>query len=209
MRKKKNTSKLLLLIIIVFILIIITIVNIVSITKNENKQEPSNIVEEENLVVDKEFNETIENVQEEFINNGQIVPENYNFLVRLYEGPVDSDELYNKLYEVIYKDIPETLSYTYGKSQDEIINYFNQNSSIIGQMYGIDNSTDFINFVTKISDINGAEYSSSIFDVENLKDVNEYTELEFKVKYSNGKEISFILKLVNSNNTNNRNIVIY
>jgi len=209
MRKsKKKSNRILLLIIVLAVFIIITVVNIVVINNKKTDTNNENQVTAENTVSnDVDFQNALEEVEEEFLEAGQIVPENYNFLVRLYSGPVDSSDLYDKLYSVIYTDIPNINNNLYGKTDGEITEYFNSNYQDIMDKFGIEDVNNFKNFVLKVTQIKDAKYVSSSLDVANYKEENDYAYVDLDVKYSNNKEVKLTIKL--SNSENNNSIIIY
>ena len=218
MRKKKSNTKILSSIliagIIIGILILITIISIIIFKTKENEKTDNNVIsnsinETNSAEKDEEYEETIKKVNEGYLEKGEIVPENYNFLVRLYDGVVDDTELYSKLYKVIYQNIPELIDNLYGKSENEIIEFFNVNKQNVYETFGIDNSEEFIKLINKISNVKDLEYSSSTLDVENLQDDNEYTTVDLKVKYSTGKEITLVLKLKDDDVIKGSNIIIH
>ena len=207
MRKKRNFNGILILIVIIAILIVITIINIMAL-KNQ-KEEPPKVAEENAVTEKKDFDEALNELNQEFIENGEIVPENYNFLVRIYEGPIKEGEIYSKLYDVIYKHIPELLNNLYGKTDNEIIEYMNQNRELIKSNFGIEYTEDLINLVKKMSDTKDATYASSVLDIANIRDEGNYSVVDLNVKYNNNTDVNLVLKIINEYKGNESTIIVY
>ncbi len=200
-RKKKNNNLIVILIIIIVLIVIFAfLVN--AIKKETTKKEE--ISQDEiitNYTPDVEYEETMNVVKEQFEEIGQIVPENYNFLTRMYEGNVTDTVLYSKIYNFIRKIVPETYKELKDADESLIISYFNTNKETIYSDLGINTEEDYLNLVKKIKEIGDKEYLSSSFDVSKFETKNKYSKVPLIIQYE-GVSISIDVCVINNENDN-------
>lgn len=143
---------------------------------------------------------TIDEVDEKFIQVKQIVPENYNFLTRLYEGNLDDTVLYERIYRIVFEVIPDTYKELNGKDNAEIVNYYQMFQEEIFNLTGIESEQEYIKFVESVIKIGNGKYASSVFMVNNFVANDKYSTVDLILNFSTG---SIILKIDILNNTTN------
>ena len=120
-RKRNNNSKVLGLVIALFTIICAIIMLVIVLISQKEKEQPQNTIAEDQAVM--------QEIKEEYKNSKkQLVPDHYNILTRLYEGTVKSEEVYQKLYIIVYETIPEIQKELgINPSQEEIKQYYKKN----------------------------------------------------------------------------------
>lgn len=174
--KKEKKRILLALIFVIFLLIVIIAILIIDL-KKENKVQPSSTVEDDKKV--------IENVKEYYKDvEGQIVPDNYNFLARMYEGNVSSNDIYKAIYMFIFVGIPNINEQLGSNPSDaKILEVYNNNTDIIFSYFGIENEDEFKEFIDKTREIKMENFQNSTFTFDEFKVDDDYTTLDLEIKY--------------------------
>lgn len=200
-RKKKDNNLIIILIAIVLLIILVALlVTIIKkITTNKNEVYTNDIIT--NVAPDIEYEETMNIVREEFEEIGQIVPENYNFLTRMYEGNIEDTVLYSKIYDFIRKTVPETYKLLKDYDDTQITNYFNENRQTIINNLGIENADDYVKMVNQIKNIGDKNYISSSFDVSKYEAGEKYSTVPLIIQYK-GVVISIDVSIINNEDDN-------
>lgn len=157
---------------------------------------------------DKDYENVVKKVNEQYKEQGKIVPENYNFLIRLYEGDVQSDEIYSKIYNLVYKVIPDIKNNLENLSNEEIKKYYEKNKEEIISVMGIDDFENYLLLVQKVCKLENIEYNNCEFDVKNYvyNENEDYSKVNLKIKFSSS--ISVELNIKNKVEENKESIVI-
>ncbi len=185
---KKKRIMLVSIFIILFLIMVITII-LISLKKNENT-ELASTVEEDKKVIDsvKDYYKNVE---------GQIVPDNYNFLARMYEGNVSSNDIYKQIYMFVFVGMPEVNKELGENPSDELISeVYKQKENIISSYYGIETEDEFKEFIDKTANIKYEDFQNAIFTFDNYVENDEYTTLDLEIQYSNGN-LSLQISIIN------------
>ena len=175
MRKKdKEIKKYIFIGIIVFIVLIIMVIILISKISNNNETDSPN------------YENAIEEVKEYFLEEGKIVPDNYNILTRLYEGEINDSDVYRKIYMLTYKTIPNTYENLSNATDEEIAKYYDKNTEKILDNTGIEEKEEYIAFVKEICKQEKGEYINSKFDVENYSSDEEYSKVDLEIEFTTG-----------------------
>lgn len=135
--------------------------------------------------------------------NNRILPSNY-YQVQLrtsssvsdvYKGEIDSYKIYEKLQMIFEIFLPDIYSEVNGKSDQELIEYYNMDQKRINDILGITTPEEFVDFIKKALEVNCdfVDYELLTY-ISNSYKVNGTEEsIKFNVKYKNEKELSCIL----------------
>lgn len=205
--RKISKRKLFLFLIIILIMIFVTGINLINVMKKATVSEENivtNTIEEANYTGD--YERTIEQTKQDFIDAEQIVPEYYNMLARLYEGEINTTDVYKKIYSLVYEIIPDTYENLKDKNESEIRTYFETNEEEIKRSLGIDNVSDYINFVVRACEISNNKYVTSSFDVNTFSNDGTYSTIDLNIEYLN-INIVVEMKIINEKNDDNPDII--
>ena len=205
--RKISKRKLFLFLIIILIMIFVTGINLINVMKKATVSEENivtNTIEEANYTGD--YERTIEQTKQDFIDAEQIVPEYYNMLARLYEGEINTTDVYKKIYSLVYEIIPDTYENLKDKNESEIRTYFETNEEEIKRSLGIDNVSDYINFVVRACEISNNKYVTSSFDVNTFSNDGTYSTIDLNIEYLN-INIVVEMKIINEKNNDNPDII--
>ncbi len=152
-------------------------------------------------------NEAQKEVDEKFLRNEQIVPEGYNYLLRLYEGNVSEKDIYSSIYKLVFEEIKEINDNLKDKTNEEIETYYETNKDRIYKNLGIEDYTYYKEIVEKIQKIDCTTYKKSYFDVKKFvaDGENGYSKLELKIEFEKS-EITFEMYIVNGIRVNKPDI---
>ena len=205
--RKISKRKLFLFLIIILIMIFVTGINLINVMKKATVSEENivtNTIEEANYTGD--YERTIEQTKQDFIDAEQIVPEYYNMLARLYEGEINTTDVYKKIYSLVYEIIPDTYENLKDKNESEIRTYFETNEEEIKRSLGIDNVSDYINFVVRACEISNNKYVTSSFDVNTFSNDGTYSTIDLNIEYLN-INIVVEMKIINEKKDDNPDII--
>lgn len=215
-KRKSNYKKYIFMgIFVVVAMVIILVSSITAIINNGKKQNinQENIVETNTnmtVIKDESFENTIyanviNEVEEKFIQAKQVVPENYNFLTRLYEGKLDDTILYERIYRLVFEVIPDTYKDLKEKNDTEIAEYYKTYQVEIYNLTGIENEQGYINFVKSVNKIGEGEYVSSVFAVNNFVAEEDYSIVDLTINFTTGS-ITFETHILNNTNEDLKDI---
>lgn len=188
--KKNNIKKTIIFVFIFCILIVILLFFII--LKNNSKL--SEVDNETNM---ESYENALKEANEEFLEKKEIVPDNFNFLVRLYEGDVESSYIYSRIYQIVFETIPDIYNKFKDSDEEKIFNYYDENSENIFDELGIDNKEEFVKFVNVVCNLNNIEYDSSIFDIKTLQNNDRYSNLNLQINFKDENKIVFNLNIIN------------
>lgn len=179
--KKKNNSKgnkkiIILVTLLVLLLIVCFIITAINFAR----------VKEEESIIDnkKSYENTIEEVKKDFIENGEIVPNRYNMFERMYEGNVVTDQVYPAIYNLVTVTIPDIQRRFKGKKSDEVEKFYKENKDRIEKNLGIDNVDDYIKIVYYLKDLELGEYVDSTFDEMNSEELEKGYKVPLEIVFS-------------------------
>ncbi len=184
--KKKKYIKITIFTFVILLILLITCIIIYNVLKGKN--EP---IYEENLEAQQE-------VDEEYLENQMIIPGEYNFLIRLYEGNVNENVFYSAIYKLVFEEIPEINANLKNKSIEEIENYYQNNKERIYSNLGIDNFEDYNEIVKEVSKLENITYKSSKFDTRSFAQNSEtgYSSLNLEINFETSS-ISLKMFIIN------------
>lgn len=188
--KKKNIKETILFAIIFCFLIIALLVIIILKNNSENDQN----IDTETV---SSYENVLEEVNNEFLEKKEIVPENYNFLVRLYEGNVKSSYMFSEIYKTVFEVIPEVYNQFKESDNEKIINYYNENTEKILNSLGITSQEEYLKFVNVVCNLNNFEYNNAIFDIQTLQNNGEYSNLNLEINFKEDNKIVFNFCIIN------------
>ncbi|MBR3132991.1 MAG: hypothetical protein IKG42_02790 [Clostridia bacterium] len=204
--KKKKIRFLILMIIIINLIFMMLLAFVLQMSRNSNNEEKESNNNSDTLVyktVDLE-----KEVNNEFKNDKKIVPEGFTFLVRFYEGNLDDDYVFEKIYSFIYEFIPTLQEKTKNLTNEEIIKYYNDNSKEIINITGIEDKNDFLELVKSLGDNNTIEnYNKCVFDTESFDSDEYYSKCKLDIIY-NDEVLHFLIYLANNKDITQPNIKI-
>ena len=127
-----------------------------------------------------------------------IIPGEYNFLIRLYEGNVNENVFYSAIYKLVFEEIPEINANLKNKSIEEIENYYQNNKERIYSNLGIDNFEDYNEIVKEVSKLENITYKSSKFDTRSFAQNSEtgYSSLNLEINFETSS-ISLKMFIIN------------
>lgn len=165
-RKRNNNSKVLGLVIALFTIICAIIMLVIVLISQKEKEQPQNTIAEDQAVM--------QEIKEEYKNSKkQLVPDHYNILTRLYEGTVKSEEVYQKLYIIVYETIPEIQKELgTNPSQEEIKQYYKKNKEKIQKQTGIEDQEEYVEFAQYICNQKATDYQNAILEVDQYQEKN-------------------------------------
>lgn len=159
----------------VFLLVVGIIITINYVNVKEEKEKINNR---------KDYENAIEEVKNEFYEQGEIVPNRYNMFERMYEGNVDTSKVYPDIYNLVEIVIPDIQKRFKGKSNNEIENFYKDNKERIEQSLGIVNKDDYIKFVNYIKDLELGTYKDSSFDEINYRELEKADQIPLEIVYT-------------------------
>ncbi len=175
---KNKNSKIIGLVIALLAIIAIMMLVILLISQKGKEQSKSTIAEDQAVM---------QEVKEEYKNSKkQLVPDHYNILTRLYEGTVKNEEIYQKLYILVYETIPE-IQKELGTNprQEEIKQNYKQNKENIQEQTGIENQEDYVEFAQYICNQKPTDYQNAILEVEQYQEKNKEVQIPVTLVYKN------------------------
>ena len=183
---KNKTKKLAIFVIISAIIIIIgfiiTINNFAKIKQEEEKVKNR-----------QEYEDIKQGIVDSHLDEGEIIPDNYQFFARLYTGTVNTKEIYEKIFYLVRYTVPDIKGKINGKSDSEIKKYYKDNELKIKTVIGIESEEEFLKFVSYINDVDYKEFEKAKYDVENFSEDIDFATVPLELKYSNK---TIVLKLV-------------
>lgn len=159
----------------VFLLVVGIIITINYVNVKEEKEKINNR---------KDYENAIEEVKNEFYEQGEIVPNRYNMFERMYEGNVDTSKVYPDIYNLVEIVIPDIQKRFKGKSNNEIENFYKDNKERIEKSLGIVNKDDYIKFVNYIKDLELGTYKDSSFDEINYRELEKADQIPLEIVYT-------------------------
>lgn len=177
---KKRIVKILIAIIVILI-IIETLVILINklVIKNE---------------IEDDYDEVIKNVQNDFLDEGEVVPNNYNFLTRLYSGEVQDSAIYARVYQLIFEYI-ESIYELKDKTEFNLEEYYKQNKDYLAIVFEITNFEEFTKFFEKIAELPSINYVDSSFILSEYYEGDEYDSVDLEIQFE-GAKITFKLELI-------------
>lgn len=184
--KKEKYIKITIFTFIILLILLITCIIIYNVLKGKN--EPTY---EENLEAQQE-------VDEEYLKNQMIIPEEYNFLIRLYEGNLNENVFYSAIYKLVFEEIPEINTNLKNKNAEEIENYYQNNKDRIYSNLGIDNFEKYNKIVGEVLKLKDITYKSSRFDTKSFEQNNEtgYSSLNLEINFETSS-VNFKMFIIN------------
>lgn len=142
------------------------------------------------------------------LNKNIIIPSNYyqvqirtsSAVSDVYKGEIDGYKIYEKLQMIFEIFLPDIYSEVNGKSDQELIEYYNIDKKRINNILGITTSKEFVDFIKKALkvDCDFVDYEFITY-ISNSYELNGTEEsIKFNVRYKNKKELSCILYIDSS-----------
>ena len=136
----------------------------------------------------------------EFEKNSQIriFPDNREYFELRHEGEVDINYLYEKLYDLVHKNLPMIQKDIKDLSSVELYNYLVNNETNLIAMMGITEIEQLLALQKNIvgKNIDDSEYISTEFITDKYFRNDDYDKMVFKIKY-NTVELYFKTKFAN------------
>ena len=177
---KKRILKILIAIIVILIIIEILFIFINKLTIKE--------------VVEDDYDEVIKSVQNDFISEGEIVPNNYNFLTRLYSGEVQDSAIYARIYQLIFEYL-QSIYELKDKTEFNIEEYYKQNEEYLAVVFEITNFEEFTKFFESIEKLPNINYVDSSFILSEYYEGDEYDNVDLEIQFE-GAKITFRLDII-------------
>ncbi|MBQ9297509.1 MAG: hypothetical protein IJ223_00485 [Clostridia bacterium] len=119
----------------------------------------------------------------------RIFPENREFFEYRYEGELDINYLYEKLYDLVHKNLPLLQKDITGLSSVELYNYLANNEANLIAMMGITEIEQLIELQKNIfgKNIDDSEYLSTELITDTFFANDDYDKMTFKIKYKNAE----------------------
>ena len=128
----------------------------------------------------------------------RIFPENKDYLEENYKGNMSLNYLYEKIYNLVHKNL-ESLQSDFKKLKIDGYNeYLNENEKNLVSMIGITNINELTTLAQNIlgKNINDEEYVNSEFLKDSYKSGNNYDTINLVINYKNEK-LYFKVYIVN------------
>lgn len=128
----------------------------------------------------------------------RIFPENKDYLEENYKGNMSLNYLYEKIYNLVHKNL-ESLQSDFKKLKIDGYNeYLNENEKNLVSMLGITNINELTTLAQNIlgKNINDEEYVNSEFVKDSYKSGNNYDTINLVINYKNEK-LYFKVYIVN------------
>lgn len=128
----------------------------------------------------------------------RIFPENKDYLEENYKGNMSLNYLYEKIYNLVHKNL-ESLQSDFKKLKIDGYNeYLNENEKNLVSMIGITNINELTTLAQNIlgKNINDEEYVNSEFVKDSYKSGNNYDTINLVINYKNEK-LYFKVYIVN------------
>lgn len=128
----------------------------------------------------------------------RIFPENKDYLEENYKGNMSLNYLYEKIYNLVHKNL-ESLQSDFKKLKIDGYNeYLNENEKNLVSMLGITNINELTTLAQNIlgKNINDEEYVNSEFIKDTYKSGNNYDTINLVINYKNEK-LYFKVYIVN------------
>lgn len=190
-KNKKNSSKgnkkiIILVTLLVLILLVGFIITVINYAK---------VKEEENKIKNREsYENAIQEVKQEILENGEILPNRYNMIERMYEGEVSTDQIYPDIYNLVMITIPDIQKRFKGKGNNEIESFYKDNKGRIEKNLGLDNKEDYLNFVNYIKELDLGEFVDSTFIEAEYKSLTDVEQVPLEIVYTK-KTIKVIMEI--------------
>lgn len=128
----------------------------------------------------------------------RIFPENREYFEYRHEGEVDINYFYEKLYDLVHKNLPLIQKDISNLSSIELYNYLVNNETSLISMMGITEIEQLIELQKNIANknIDDGEYISTEFITDKYFRNDDYDKMVLKIKY-NTVELYFKTKFAN------------
>jgi len=180
-KNKSNKSRKMIITILLIAIIAVVVVVIGIVIYSKIKTEESKIQNR------KDYEETLSTVKDEFFEEGKIVPDNYNFYTRLYDGTVKDEVVYEKIYYLVKVAIPNINKTLGNMSEGDLRSYYKNNKERIEAGLGSENENEFVKIVKTIKEKNLEGYKDASFDVANYEDGDPFVKVPLKLTFDNGE----------------------
>lgn len=178
--KKKSTRStkeiIILALIIVFLLLLVFIALLTAYSKTK---EDEAVKENRNS-----YETAIQELKNEQIEEGKIVPDRFNMIVRMYEGDVDTSQVYRDLHTLVFISIPDMQKKFKGKDNSEIENYYKDNKDRIQTNLGINNVENYLDLVNYVKDKELGEFVESKFDELGFKNLGDRDQVPVELTFT-------------------------
>ena len=180
-KNKSNKSRKMIITILLIAIIAVVVVVIGIVIYSKIKTEESKIQNR------KDYEETLSTVKDEFFEEGKIVPDNYNFYTRLYDGTVKDEVVYERIYYLVKVAIPNINKTLGNMSEGDLRSYYKNNKERIEAGLGSENENEFVKIVKTIKEKNLEGYKDASFDVANYEDGDPFVKVPLKLTFDNGE----------------------
>jgi len=94
----------------------------------------------------------------------------------------------------IIEDMPKLYSVTKGYSNDQLTNYFNSNSTYVDKVYGITDSTEFIDLAKSLSFLGSGKVNDATVKVETISFNYDNDYLTFSIELEGNNTSSYFVR---------------
>lgn len=178
-KSNKSRKRIITILLIAIIAVVAVVIGIVIYSKIKT--------EESKIQNRKDYEETLSVVKDEFFEEGKIVPDNYNFYTRLYDGTVKDEIVYERIYYLVKVAIPNINKTLGNMSEGDLRSYYKKNKERIEAGLGSENENEFVKIVKTIKEKNLNNYKDASFDVANYEDGDPFVKLPLKLTFDNGE----------------------
>lgn len=143
-------------------------------------------------------NEMIVNqeIKNGFLEEYKIVPQNAHFLSRVYDGEVKSSDICEKVYKLVFYEIPQIYEMK-AKSDLELEQYYIENEADIKNTFAIVNKDEYIDLVKKICVLESLSYVDSKYNLDEYNQGNVSDTVDLEIEFAKSK-ITFKVNLMNT-----------
>lgn len=140
---------------------------------------------------------TAEEIREE---QKVIVPNNSTIYVRLYDGKINSNDVYQKIYQFVHITIPEMKERTKEMSTEEIANFYEENKESMINQYAIKEKIDLVKLIQKIKnvDVTNKNYQSCEFNIESCEYYEDRIEINLNIYFQGSPKL--VVRLIERKN---------
>lgn len=137
-----------------------------------------------------------------------IVPKWYNHHAKMYDGQVDSKDIYKAIYKLVNITIPEIYNKTNNMDDKQIEEYYYANEEKINNEYLIENKEQFINISKNLKNNykSGTKYESAEFNMIDYKEEGNYAKTELIIYYNDSISIKLKINTIIEKNDKEKEI---
>lgn len=134
-------------------------------------------------------------IKSSFFEEHKVVPQNAHFLSRVYDGEVSSSDICEKIYKLVFLEMPQIYELK-AKSDLELEQYYNENEIQIKEFFEVVNKDEYIKLVKRICALENLSYIDSKYNFDEYNQGETLDSIDLEIEFEKSK-IIFTVNLAN------------